>query len=331
MNHPDPTRRHAMAKAAGLLLAAGTIAASPLTTVAQTAPPLRIVVPYAAGGIGDLVARTLGEPVGQKLGQGVVVENKPGAATVVGAHAVAGAPADGHTLLLVAASFVITPSLLPKLPYDVAKDFTPLTLLASNPHLLVVHPSVPANNLQEFIAWAKARKGEAAYASFGNASSGHLGYELLKKKAGFEMIHVPYKGGAPAIADLIAGQVSAMLTDLPQAIPQVKAGKLRAIALADETRAAALPEVPTFAEAGLPGFESKSWYGLLLRSGTSPERVARLHEAFAAALKDPAVKAKLEQAGLDIIGSSAAEFGLHLKREGDKYAEAVRVSGVKME
>jgi len=329
MNHLDTARRHAVAKAAGLLLAAAT--GWPLASLAQTATPLRIVVPYAAGGIGDLVARTLGEPVGQKLGQNVLVENKPGAATVVGAQAVAGAPADGHTVLLVAASFVITPSLLPKLPYDVVKDFAPLMLLASNPHLLVVHPLVPATNLKEFVAWARSRKGEAAYASFGNASSGHLGYELLKKAAGFDMIHVPYKGGAPAIADLIAGQVSAMLTDLPQAIPHVKAGKLRAIALADDTRAAALPEVPTFAEAGLPGFESKSWYGLLLRSGTPPERAARLHEAFAAALKDPAVKAKLEQAGLDIIGSSVAEFGLHLKREGDKYAEAVRMSGAKME
>jgi tripartite-type tricarboxylate transporter receptor subunit TctC len=298
---------------------------------AQPSPPLRIVVPYAAGGIGDLVARTLAEPVGARLGQSVVVENKPGSATVVGAQAVATAPADGNTVLLVAASFVITPSLLAKIPYDVNKDFAPLTLLASNPHLLVVHPSVPAASFKEFVTWTGTKNGTAAYASFGNASSGHLGFEMLKRSAGLDMIHVPYKGGAPAIADLIGGQVQAMLTDLPQGIPHVKAGKLKALAVADDHRAAALPEVPTFGEVGLPQFESKSWYGLLARSGTSPERLARLHVAFVDALKDPAVRPRLEQAGLDLIGSTPQAFGNHLRSEGAKYAEAARVSGAKLD
>lgn len=312
-----------------LALALGAIVAG--SAGAQSVPPLRIVVPYAAGGIGDLVARTLSEPVAARLGQPVVVENKPGSATVVGAQAVASAPADGNTVLLVAASFVITPSLLAKIPYDIDSDFAPVSLLASNPHLLVVHPSVPAATFPEFVAWVGAQKGAAAYASFGNASSGHLGFELLKKAAGLDMIHVPYKGGAPAIADLIGGQVQAMLTDLPQGIPHVKTGKLKALAVADDQRAAALPDVPTFRELGLTDFGSKSWYALLVRSGTASDRLARLHAAFVDALKDPVVAQRLGQSGLDLIGSSPEALASHLKRERAKYAEAARLSGAKLD
>lgn len=309
--------------------AAALAAALPLR--AQPGGPLKIVVPYAPGGVGDTLSRAVAERLAATLGQQVLVDNKPGGGTVIGTQAAAMAPADGQTLLFVAASFVIQPQLQAKPPYDAARDFVPLTLMASNPHLLVVNPSVPANTLREFIEWAKSRQGAAAFASFGNGSSGHLGFELLKKAGGFGMVHVPYKGGGPAMQDLLSGQVAAMLTDLPQAVPHVKAGKLRALAVAAPRRDRALPEVPTVQEAGLPGFESQSWYGLVLRSGTPADAVQRLGAAVNAALREPGLRARLEPTGLDLLGGTPAEFGEFLRRESARYAEAIRVSGARIE
>ena len=217
-------RRLALAAAALASLGgrAGTVAAQ------AGAGTLRLVVPYAPGGVGDQLARAVAERIGPVLGQRVLVDNKPGGGTVIGTQLALTAPADGQTLLFVAASFVIQPQLAARPVYDAARDFAPLALMASNPHLLVVHPSVPAATLKELAAWAQTRQGAAAFASFGNGSSGHLGFELLKKAAGFDMVHVPYKGGAPAMQDLLAGQVAAMLTDLPQAVAHVKdAGDVR--------------------------------------------------------------------------------------------------------
>lgn len=293
--------------------------------------PIRIVVPYAPGGSSDLIARTLAERITSANGLPVVVDNKPGGGTVIGAQSVHTAPANGQHVLLVAASFVINPYLMKQLPYDSAKDFVPVTLVGSNPHVLVVSPRVPANNLQEFISWARTRKGQGSYASFGNGSSGHLGFELFKMSGKFEMLHVPYKGAAPAMADLIGGQVDAMLADLPQAITQIKAGKVKAIGVASEVRAESLANVPTFSETGLPGFESKSWYGLLVRSGTSQAQVTALNTAFVGALRDPLVKQKFAQNGLDVSGTGAAEFGAFLSRESTRYGEAVRFSGAKVD
>ena len=320
-------------------LAAATLAAAgaftPLAATAQTAAAagqnLRVVVPYAPGGSGDLIARTLGERVGASTGQTVVIDNKPGGGTVIGAQAVHTAPANGQHVLFIAASFVINPSLMKQMPFDAMRDFVPVTLLASNPHVLLVSTKVPANTLAEFIAWAKTRQGAASFASFGNGSSGHLGFELFKMAGKFDMLHVPYKGAAPAMADLLGGQVDAMLADLPQAIEQIKAGKVKAIALASATRATTMPAVPTFGESGLPGFESKSWYGLVVRSGTPPAQVAALNTAFTAALREPAVREKFAQNGLDIAGTSAAEFGSFMTSEAAKYAEAVKFSGAKID
>lgn len=293
--------------------------------------PLRVVVPYAAGGSGDMLVRTLGERVSRQLGQPVTVDNRPGGGTVIGAQAVASAPANGHTLLLIAGSFVINPHLMAKLPYDTWKDFAPVSLLASNPHVLVVHPSVPANDLAAFLGWARSRNGAATFASFGSGSSGHLGFELLKKAAGIAMVHVPYKGVAPATTDLLGGQVDAMLSDLPQVVGHVKAGKLRALGIASEARVPSLPGVPTLAEAGLPGFASKSWYGLLVRSGAPADAVTRLNAAFVGALRDPAVLEKMEPLGMDVIASTPAQFGTYMREESERYAEAVRISGAKAE
>ena len=304
---------------------------APLGAFAQAPGTVRLVVPYAPGGVGDLLARTLGERVSAAGGPRVIVDNRPGGGTVIGAQSVAQAPTDGQTLLLVAASFVINAHLMPKLPFDPLKDFVPVSLLGSNPHLLVVHPAVPATDLKSFVAWARDRQGAATFASFGNGSSGHLAFELLKRQAGIAMAHVPYKGGGPAMTDLVAGQVDAMLTDLPTALPQVKAGRLRAIAVAQRERDSTLPAVPTVDEAGLPGFESKSWYGLVARAGTPRDTVDALNAAFVAALREPGVRVKLEQAGLDLAGTSPAAFGAFLAAESARYAEAVRLSGARLD
>ncbi|HLT25923.1 MAG TPA: tripartite tricarboxylate transporter substrate binding protein [Zeimonas sp.] len=321
-------------KRIGIALAtAATLAFSAASAVAQSFPdqPVRIVVPYSPGGSGDTLTRTLAEQVSKRFGQSVVVENKPGGGTVIGAQAVANAPADGLSLLFVAASFVINEHLMPKLPFKPLADFAPVTLAASNPHVLVVHPSVPANDLQEFIAWAKARNGQATFASFGNGSSGHLGFELLKKAAGFDMVHVPYKGVAPATTDLIGGQVDAMLSDLPQVIQYVTSGKLKAIAIAAAERAPTLPEVPTMDESGLKDFRSGSWYGFVVRAGTPEQAIARWSEALVAALHEPSVQARLEQLGMDTIASTREAFGRFLASESQRYAEAVRLSGARVD
>lgn len=314
-----------------IAIASAALSASLVQAQSFPTQPIRFIVPYAPGGGGDTLARTLGEHVSRQLGQQVVVENRAGGGTLIGSQAAASAAPNGHTLLFVAASFVINPHLVAKMPFDPARDFTPVTLMASNPHVLVVHPSVPATNLREFIEWARSRKGSATFASFGNGSSGHLGFELLKKAAAFDMVHVPYKGVAPATTDLIGGQVDAMLTDLPLAVAHVQTGKLKAIAIASERRAPTLPGVPTFAEAGLDGFVSKSWYGLVVRSGTPSDAVARLNTAFVTALRDPAVREKLNAMGMDTIGSTAEEFGRFMQDESARYGEAVRISGARVD
>lgn len=301
------------------------------TTGGADAQPLRIVVPYAAGGTGDMIARTLAEKVAVATGQTVLVDNKPGGGTLIGSQAVHAAPANGKTVLFVAASFVINPHLMNKMPFDPLKDFVPLTLMASNPHVLVVSNNVPVANWAEFVAWVKTRRGSSSFASFGNGSSGHLGFELLKKSAQLDMVHVPYKGAAPAMTDLLGGQVDTMLTDLPQAVESIKAGKIKALAIASDARSSLLPNVPTFAQVGQANFQSQSWYGLVMRSGTPTTQLNALNSAFVAALNDPSVRQKLTLAGLDVVGSTAAELGGHMKRESARYAEAVKLSGAQID
>lgn len=289
----------------------------------------RFVVPYAAGGTGDLLARAVAERISPALGRTFIVDNRPGGGTVIGTQLAAQAPADASTLLFVAASFVIQPQLQTKPPYDALRDFAPVTLMASNPHVLVVHPSVPAKTLTEFVAWAKSNK--AAFASFGNGSSGHLGFELLKKASGFDMVHVAHRGSAPATQDLLAGHVQAMFADLPQVVGHIKTGKLRAIAVGSAKRDPALPEVPSFTEAGLPGFQSQSWYGVVVKAGTPAEDIKKLQAAISHALSDPKLRQLLEPAGLDIVAGSSAEFGSYLNTEASRYGDAIRASGTKLD
>lgn len=308
------------------------VAAGPVS--AQTAfptQPIRLVVPFAAGGGSDTLARSLTDAVSRQLGQPVIVENKPGGGTNIAAQLVLNAPADGHTVMVNTASFVINKHLMAKHPFEPLKDFVPVTLMAASPHLLVVHPSVPASDLKSFIAWAKAQDGKASFASFGNGSSSHLGFEILKAAGGFEMVHVAYKGAAPATADLIGGQVQAMLADLQAATEQVKGGRLKAIAVAGPARVSSLPDVPTLAEGGLAGVESRSWFGLVVRAGTPAAAVTRLHAAFTQAIQDPGTVARLGQSGLVPIASAPDDFGRFLVSESVKYGDAVKRAGLKAE
>ena len=291
--------------------------------------PIRIVVPYAPGGASETMARLVADRLTAALKQPVIIENRPGGGTVIGASVVAQAPADGYTLFVNASSYVINSHLISKLPYDPWKDFAPLTLAASNPHVLVTSNALGTRSLAEFLALARSKGKALSYASFGNGSSGHLAFELLKKTYGFDMEHVPYKSTPQAMMDVIGGQIQAMLTDTPAAVPQAKAGKMMVLAIAADQRSPSLPEVPTFQEATGTRFVSRSWFGFLVRSGTPPEVQKLLQTEIVRALKSPEVKDKLHDLGMDTIGSTPEEFAAFMKAESERFADAIRFSGAK--
>ena len=290
---------------------------------------VRIVVPQLPGGGADTICRLVANELTVALKQPVVVENRPGGGTTIGASVVAQAPPDGHTLFINASSFLINTHLLLKLPYDPHKDFAPLTLAASNPHVLVISNSLGVRTMRDFLTIAKAKGKTLSYASFGNGSSGHLAFELLKKTYGFEMAHVPYKGTPQAMLDVIAGRVQAMLTDMPAAIPQAKAGKMVVLAIAADKRSPTMPEVPTLQEATGTRFLSRSWWGFLVHSGTPPEIQKVLYTELVKALHSPEVKDKLHDIGIDAIGSTTEEFVAFMKTESDRFADAIKLSGMK--
>jgi tripartite-type tricarboxylate transporter receptor subunit TctC len=313
------------------LLLALSLTVLPLVAAAQfPSKPMRIIVPYQAGGTSEIMARLVAEQMSASLKQPVLIENRPGGGTTIGAAHVAQSPADGHTLFVNASSFLINAQLMKGLPYDAWKDFIPLTLAASNPHVLVAAPGL-ATSMQDFIAKAKKSGGNMSYASFGNGSSGHLAFELLKKTYDFPMAHVPYKGVPQAMTDVMGGQVQAMLTDLPPAAVQVKAGKILGLAIAAEQRSPALPEVPTFQEATGTRFVSRSWFGFLIRAGTPPEIVKTVHTELVKALRSPVVKERLATAGMDTFGTSQEEFQAFMKSEYERFADAIRFSGAKID
>jgi tripartite-type tricarboxylate transporter receptor subunit TctC len=311
---------------AAALLAVSVNAAAQFPT-----KPIRIIVPYQAGGTSEVMARAVGDHLTSVWKQPVVIENRPGGGTTIGAAAVAQAPADGHTLFVNASSFLINAQLMSKLPYDPQKDFMPVTLAASNPHALVIFPGLGIPNLKEFVNVAKAKGKSMSYASFGNGSSGHLAFELFKKAYGFDMVHVPYKGVPQAMTDVMGGQVHAMLTDLLAAVPQVKAGKLVGLAVAADKRSPTLPDMPTFEEASGTKFVSRSWFGFLVRSGTPPEIHRNLSQEIAKALHRPDVKERLGALGLDTYGTTPEEFAAFMKSESDRFADAIKFSGTKIE
>ncbi len=315
-----------------LLLATAVLAVVSLEAAAQYPnKPIRIIVPYQAGGTSEVMARAVGDQLTAAWKQPVVIENRPGGGTTIGAAVVAQAPADGYTIFVNASSFLINAHLMSKLPYDPQKDFMPLTLAASNPHLLVVFPGLGIPTLKDFVSVAKAKGKTMTYASFGNGSSGHLAFELFKKGYGFDMVHVPYKGVPQALTDIMGGQVNAMLTDLLAAIPHVKGGKLSGLAVAADKRTPTLPDIPTFEEASGTKFASRSWFGLLIRSGTPPEIHRMLSQEVIKALHKQEVKDRLLSLGMDTYGTSPEEFTAFMKSESDRFAEAIKFSGTKIE
>lgn len=313
------------------LLAAALLAASLGAAAQYPTKTIRIIVPYQAGGTSEVMARAVGDQLTAAWKQPVIIENRPGGGTTIGAAATAQAPADGYTLFVNASSFLINAQLMSKLPFDPQKDFVPITLAASNPHALVVAPAIGVTNLKDFVSMAKARGKSMSYASFGNGSSGHLAFELFKKAYGFDMVHVPYKGVPQAMTDVMGGQVQAMLTDLLAAVPAVKGGKIVGLAVAAEKRSPTLPDLPTFEEAGGIKFVSRSWFGILARSGTPPEILRMLNGEIVKALHKPEVKEKLASLGMDTYGNSPEEFAAFMRSESERFAEAIKFSGTKVE
>jgi tripartite-type tricarboxylate transporter receptor subunit TctC len=302
-----------------------------LTAAAQNFParPLRIVVAFPAGGGADVLARGLAQKLAGPLGQPVVVENRVGASGIVGSDFVAKSPPDGHTLLMVSTTQAIASRLLPKVPFDLAKSFSPVAFIGTAPLVLVVHPSVPARSVRELIELSKTRK--LNYASAASGTVGHLSMEMLKTMAQFDMLHVPYKGTAPATTDLLGGQVDAMLDILPNAMPYLKAGKLRALAVTSTERSPDLPETPTITQSGLPDYEALNWYGVLSPLGTPAAIVGHLNTLIAAALADPEVAARLSAQGYAVSRMTPEDFGTMIEKDLRKWDRAIKDSGTKPE
>ena len=316
-------------------LAAALAVSVPPAALAQTAfptRPIRIVVPFPPGGTTDILARAAAQKMAEAWKEQAVVDNRPGAGGNIGAELVAKAPADGYTMLMgTVGTHSINASLYAKMPYDHVRDFAPVILVAAVPNVLVVHPSVPVNSVAELIAYAKANPGKLNFASSGSGTSIHLAGELFKVMAGVTMAHVPYKGSAPAIADLVGGQVQLMFDNLPSALPQIKAGRLRALGVTSAQRAPALPDVPTIAESGLPGYEASSWFGLLAPAGTPKDVVAKVNGEVARWLASPEAKEKLLSQGANAAGGTPEDFARHIAAETAKWQQVVKASGAKVD
>jgi tripartite-type tricarboxylate transporter receptor subunit TctC len=294
--------------------------------------PIRVVVPFTAAGTTDLLARAVGIEMQKAWGQTVVVENRPGAGGNLGSDVVAKAAPDGYTLLVGAVSpQAINVTLYPKLPYDVMRDFAHITLIAAVPNVLEVNPSVPVKTVKELIALAKSRPGKLTYASSGSGTSIHLSAELFKTMADVDMLHIPYKGSGPAVTDLIGGQVNLMFDNLPSSISQIKAGKLRAIAVTTLKRSPALPDVPTIAESGLPGYDASSWFGMHAPAGTPKDIIMKIHGVVTKSLHTPEMTERLATQGAQAVGNTPEEFTEFLRAEIAKWAKVVKASGARVE
>jgi tripartite-type tricarboxylate transporter receptor subunit TctC len=315
-------------------LALAVLAAGGEAADADTYPskPIRFVVAFPPGGGTDLVARTIAPRLAERLAQQVVVDNRPGAGGNLGTEIVAKSAPDGYTMLMGSVGpLAINASLFTRLPFDPLKDLAPVTLAASTPNILVVHPSLPVTSVHELIALAKARPGAINFASSGQGTPAQLAGELFNSMAGVKMVHVPYKGAAPALADLLGGQVQVMFSTMPPALPHVTAGRLRALAVASLQRSPAAPGLPTVDEAALPGFEATTWHGVMVPAGTPDAVVAKLHGDIVAVLRMPDVSERLSSQGAEAIGSTPQEFASYIKTETAKWAKVIRGSGAKVE
>ncbi len=318
--------------AACLVLAATCLVAAPAAAQSFPNRPVKLVVPFPPGGPLDTVGRTIAQKLTEAWGQSVVVENKPGAGGNIGADAVAKSPPDGYTVVMGALStHAVNPSLYPKMPYDAVKDFAPITLVAITPNVLVVNPALPVNSVQDLVAYARANPGKLNFGSGSNGSAGHLAGELFKVDTGTDIVHIPFKGGAPATQALLAGETQFMFDNLANAMPQVKAGKLKALAVTTAQRSKLAPELPTMAEAGVPGFDITTWFGLLAPAGTPPDVIAKWNADVVKILNSPDMRERLTAAGAEPAPMTPPEFAAFIQRELARYARIVKASGAKVD
>lgn len=315
---------HAVAAAIALAIAAPVFA----QTGNYPERSIKIIVPYPPGGFNDTLARTIGAKLQAAWGQPVVVDNKPGGATVIGLDAAAKAPPDGYTLVILPFSFAVNPSIFAKLPYDSQKGFAPITLAATQANLLVVPATSPLNSVRDLLAQAKAKPGSLSYASTGTGGSNHLSMEMFKQMAGVDITHVPYKGSAPAVTDLIGGQVQVMFDNVSNVLPHVKSGKLKALAVTTPARSPLTPEVPTVSEAGVSGYEVGVWFGVAASGGTPRPIVDKLNAEIVKILRMPDVKEKFAALGVDSVGSTIEQFQSHLQLQRTMWAKVVKDAGV---
>jgi len=326
--------REYLAAGALLVLAGGANAAGPAgadSSDSYPEKPIRMVVPFAAGGGSDIVGRILAQQLGIELGRTVVVDNRPGAGSTIGADIVAKAPADGYTVLLGNISMAFNASLYKKLPYDAIRDLAPVSEVADQPNIVVIHPALPAKTVAEFAALARAKPGELTFASAGTGSGTHFAGELLRMKLGIDMIHIPYKGTGPALTDLIGGQVSMFVSTFASALPHVQAGRLRALGVTTRKRSPAVPDVPSIAEAGVAGYDVTIWYGIFTTGGTPKPVVEKLNAGFVQALKSADVVRELNGIGLEPVGNPSAEFAASVRSEIRQWGEVIRRAGIKPE
>ncbi|WP_426954789.1 Bug family tripartite tricarboxylate transporter substrate binding protein [Muricoccus radiodurans] len=325
------TRRHLAALAAGLV---------PFAAQAQGREggrypdqPVRVIVPFPPGGPADIVGRLLARALGEQFNASFVVENRAGAGGVIGVEAVAKARPDGHTLGIGSSGALsVLPNLMPRMPYDVARDIQPISIAIAVPQALCVNKDLPVRTVAELIARIRAQPGRLSFSSSGNGNSLHLAAELFRHRAGgLDIVHVPYRGAAPALTDLVSGQVQMMFGDVPVMLPQIQSGAIRALAVTAAERSPALPDVPTMTEAGVPGVESESYYGLIAPTGIPADRLAALHAAVVAALRNPATRDPLLAQGGRLIGNTPAEFAAYIRSEGEKWGEVIRLSGATLD
>lgn len=333
MQHSHATRRFALGSiASAVVLGAGLLGGTSALAQAYPTKPVTIIVPFAAGGTTDILARIIGQALTAELGQSVVVDNRAGAGGNIGGQAAAKATPDGHTLFMgTVGTHAINASLYKKMPFDPVKDFAPLTRVANVPNLLVANPAQPYKSVKDLIAYAKANPGKVNFGSSGNGSSIHLSGELFKSLAKVDMQHVPYKGSAPAVTDLLGNQIGIMFDNMPSAIPHVRSGKLVPLAVTTAKRSPELPNVPTIAEAGVPGYEATSWFGMFAPAGTPAPVLAKLNAAIVKVLAQPDVKKKINEQGAEVYSETPEQFAAFIQAESVKWGKVVKESGASLD
>jgi tripartite-type tricarboxylate transporter receptor subunit TctC len=306
---------------------------SPLgATESYPTKPVRLIVPFPPGGSNDIVGRIIGNELTGKLGQQVVIDNRGGAGGMIGSEIAANSQADGHTLLIISVAYAYNPSIFKsKLKFDPARSFTPVSMLGTGPNALTVNPKLPAKSVNELIAMAKAKPGGLNYASAGIGSFQHLGTEMFRLMAGINIVNVPFKGGGPAMADVVAGNTQISIGSLIQAMPFIRNGRLKVLGIGGAKRSAVMPEIPTIAEAGVPGYEASNWWGVLAPAGTPPSAVKRLHSEIAAILESQDIRKRFESQGAETVSMTAAEFGKFIQAETVKWARVVKEAGIRAE